>query len=213
MAGLFISFEGAEASGKSTQIRKLADRLLAHGHQVQCLREPGGTDIGEEIRHTLQHSSKNHGMMPETELLLMTASRSQLVRQIIRPTLRAGHIVLCDRYYDSTLAYQGYGRGIDLDFIRQLMDFAIEQTRPNLTLLLTLPHEISEARRRLRNHQRPQGRDRMEELDREFFRRVEEGFAALARAEPNRIKTIDASPAADIVESAIWDQVQPLVGH
>src|SRR5580658_6969302 len=108
--GLFITFEGTEGCGKSTQIKLLADRLLSLGHRVRTLREPGGTPIGEEIRHTLKHSQANVAMTAEAELLLMNASRAQLVREVIRPALAAGDIVLCDRFYDSSVAYQGYGR-------------------------------------------------------------------------------------------------------
>ena len=113
MKGPFISFEGTEGSGKSTQIALLAGRLRKMGRSVRILREPGGTPIGEEIRHTLKHSTVNAAMTAETELLLMNASRAQLVREIIRPALSAGEVVLCDRYYDSTIAYQGFGRGLD----------------------------------------------------------------------------------------------------
>ena len=110
MKGLFITFEGTEGSGKTTQISLLAERLRSMGYGVRTLREPGGTPIGEEIRHTLKHSPANHAMTAEAELLLMNASRAQLVREVIRPALAAGEMVLCDRFYDSTTAYQGYGR-------------------------------------------------------------------------------------------------------
>src|SRR5258705_11158467 len=136
MAARFITFEGTEGGGKSTQINLLADRLREHGLTVRTLREPGGTPVGEEIRHTLQHSLQNQAMTPEAELLLMNASRAQLVREVIRPALEAGQVVLCDRFYDSTIAYQGYGRQIDLKIIRAIVDFAVGPTRPNLTLLL-----------------------------------------------------------------------------
>src|SRR6476661_1506609 len=115
MKRLFITFEGTEGSGKSTQIALLEQRLLGTGRDVVKLREPGGTPIGEEIRHTLKHSEINTGMKPETELLLMNAARAQLVREIIRPALNAGKVVLCDRFYDSTIAYQGHGRGLDIN--------------------------------------------------------------------------------------------------
>ena len=117
MKGLFITFEGTEGSGKSTQIPLLAERLKSLGHHVRTLREPGGTAIGEEIRHTLKHSQNNDAMTPEAELLLMNASRAQLVREVIRPALDGGDIVLCDRFYDSTTAYQGYGRQLDLAMV------------------------------------------------------------------------------------------------
>src|SRR5271156_407258 len=119
MEGLFITFEGTEGCGKSTQVAVLAERLRALGHRVRTLREPGGTPIGEEIRHTLKHSKNNAAMTSEAELLLMNASRAQLVREVIRPALNNGDIVVCDRFYDSTTAYQGYGRGLNLEMVRQ----------------------------------------------------------------------------------------------
>src|SRR5690349_3297441 len=147
MKGLFITFEGTEGSGKSTHIRLLADRLRAAGRNVRLLREPGGTPIGEEVRHTLKHSEQNRAMTAEAELLLMNASRAQLVREVIRPALAAGELVLCDRFYDSTIAYQGYGRRLDLGIVRAVVEFAVDDTRPDVTLLLTVPVAISEARR------------------------------------------------------------------
>src|SRR5208282_807897 len=146
MKGLFITFEGTEGCGKSTQVELLARRLGALGHRVRTLREPGGTPIGEEIRHTLKHSKNNAAMTAQTELLLMNASRAQLVREVIRPALAAGEIVVCDRFYDSTTAYQGYGRQLDMKMVQAMIDIAVGETRPNLTLLLTVPHEISELR-------------------------------------------------------------------
>ena len=122
MNGWFITFEGTEGSGKSTQIQILAERFRAAGRSVRQLREPGGTGIGEEIRHTLKHSQQNHSMTAETELLLINASRAQLVREVIRPAIAAGEIVICDRFYDSTIAYQGYGRQLGLDTVRQIRD-------------------------------------------------------------------------------------------
>src|SRR6516165_4765911 len=122
LMGLFITFEGNEGSGKSSQIALLAKRLQTMGHRVNKLREPGGTPIGEEIRHTLKHSLNNQAMTPETELLLMNASRAQLVREVIRPALEAGEIVLSDRFYDSTTAYQGYGRQLDLTMVQAIID-------------------------------------------------------------------------------------------
>src|SRR5437870_11973912 len=155
MPGLFISFEGTEGSGKSTQVSLLAERLRRLGRVVRTLREPGGTPIGEEIRHTLKHSSHNEAMQPETELLLMNASRAQLVREVIRPALAAGEIVISDRFYDSTIAYQGYGRQLDLAKVNLITDFAVEETRPHLTLLLDVPLTTSEARRKHRSNAHP----------------------------------------------------------
>jgi dTMP kinase len=134
--GLFITFEGTEGCGKSTQVKLLTERLRALGHPVRTLREPGGTPIGEEIRHTLKHSKNNEAMTAEAELLLMNASRAQLVREIIQPALAAGEMVLCDRFYDSTTAYQGFGRGLDLEKVRAIIGFAVGKTKPDLTLLL-----------------------------------------------------------------------------
>src|ERR1700688_4051181 len=136
MSGVLISFEGTEGCGKSTQIALLAERLHSMGRTVKLVREPGGTPIGEEIRHTLKHSMANHAMTAETELLLMNASRAQLVREVLRPALARGEVVLCDRFYDSTTAYQGYGRQLDLQLVKAIIDVAVGPTRPDLTLLL-----------------------------------------------------------------------------
>src|SRR3954462_6724478 len=143
MSGVFITFEGTEGSGKSTQISLLAEHLRNLGHTVRTIREPGGTPIGEEIRHTLKHSAQNQAMTWEAELLLMNASRAQLVREVIRPALASGHVVLCDRFYDSTTAYQGHGRELDLQKVADVIDFAVGETKPHLTLMLHVPIEVS----------------------------------------------------------------------
>jgi dTMP kinase len=213
MNGLFITFEGTEGSGKSTQITLLEARLRAEGQVVRLLREPGGTPIGEEIRHTLKHSAANHAMTAEAELLLMNASRAQLVREVIRPALAAGAIVLCDRFYDSTTAYQGYGRGLDLKMVQAVIDFAVGETRPTLTFLLHVPIKVSESRRQIRQTDRPVQRDRMEEADRAFFERVEQGYKAIAAAEPKRVRRIDATQNIDSVSETIWKQVKPLLAR
>lgn len=209
MNGLFITFEGTEGSGKSTQITILAERLRALGHTVRTLREPGGTPIGEEIRHTLKHSNVNHAMTSEAELFLMNASRAQLVREIIQPALKAGEMVLCDRFYDSTLAYQGYGRNLDLQMVRNIIDVAVGPVRPDLTLLLMVPVAVSEARRRSRQLAPASEpvRDRMEEADRSFFERVERGYIEIAAAEPKRICTINATLSVEQVSQTIWAAV------
>src|SRR5579859_5128395 len=165
--GLFITFEGAEGCGKSTHVELLGKQLRALGHRVRILREPGGTPVGEEIRYTLKHSKNNAAMTSKAELLLMNASRAQLVRELIRPALAAGETVLCDRFYDSTTAYQGYGRQMDLGFIRGLIDFAVGDTRPELTLLLLVPQTVSEQRRLSRQSSLPFMRDRLEEAGRD----------------------------------------------
>jgi len=211
VTGFFITFEGNEGSGKSTQIKRLAERLEREGHNVIALREPGGTPIGEEIRHTLKHSHQNHAMTPEAELLLMNASRAQLVREVIRPALLDGKVVLCDRFYDSTTAYQGYGRQMDLNKVAAVIEFAVGQTRPDLTLLMLVPHELSERRRKGRQTQEPQLRDRFEEADRQFFERVQTGYEEIARQEPNRVKVVPAELSAEQVEQAIWEYVSSLM--
>lgn len=227
MKGLFITFEGTEGSGKSTQIITLFNRLRALGHSVRVLREPGGTPIGEEIRHTLKHSEANYAMTSEAELLLMNASRAQIVREVIRPALQNGEIILCDRFYDSTTAYQGYGRQLDLQKVSEIINFAVGETRPDLTLFLHVPIEVSEARRKSRQAtlievpQKKTGpaplpfdeklRDRMEEADRSFFERVEKGYEAVLAAEPQRVKKIDATQTKEIVAEAVWKHIEPLL--
>lgn len=211
MSGVFITLEGTEGSGKSTHATLLADRLRARGQRVRLLREPGGTPIGEEIRHTLKHSPHNQNMTPEAELLLMNASRAQLVREVIRPALAAGEVVLCDRFYDSTTAYQGYGRQLDLNLVQAMIQFAVGDTRPHLTLLLMVPLAESEARRRSRQAGTAPQRDRLEEGDRAFFARVEKGYQAIAAAEPRRVRVIDSTRPVEAVQAAIWECVQRLI--
>ena len=214
MRGLFITFEGTEGSGKSTQISLLAQALRANGRRVRILREPGGTPIGEEIRHTLKHSAVNHAMTPEAELLLMNASRAQLVREVIRPALAAGEVVLCDRFYDSTTAYQGYGRMLDLKMVEGIIAVAVGKTQPDLTLLLLVPQALSEARRLARQPSLPMSikRDRFEEADQSFFERVAKGYQAIAASEPQRVKSIPATGTVAAVAADIWHAVEPLLG-
>ncbi|MCC6821398.1 MAG: dTMP kinase [Verrucomicrobia subdivision 3 bacterium] len=211
MKGLFITFEGTEGSGKSTQVPLLVERLREWGHAVCIFREPGGTPIGEEIRHTLKHSHANAAMTAEAELLLMNASRAQLVREIIRPALARGEIIICDRFFDSTTAYQGYGRQLNLATVRHVIDLAVGDTRPDLTLLLRLPLTVSEERLRSRQATMPFIRDRIEEADRAFFERVAKGYDEAAAAEPKRIQVINATGTIEEIQSAIWRIVAPLV--
>ena len=215
MKGLFITFEGTEGSGKTTQISLLAERLRSMGCRVRTLREPGGTPIGEEIRHTLKHSPANHAMTPEAELLLMNASRAQLVREVIRPALASGEMVLCDRFYDSTTAYQGYGRQLDLQMVKNMIDVAVGDTRPDLTLLFLIPQEVSEARRLARQPTLPLEikRDRMEEADQSFFARVARGYQAIAAAEPQRVRQLDATGGVAETQAALWKLVRPLLSE
>jgi dTMP kinase len=210
-AGLFITFEGTEGCGKTTQVSLLASELQVMGYHVRLLREPGGTPIGEEIRHTLKHSDNNLAMTPEAELLLMNASRAQLVREVIRPALAAGDIVLCDRFFDSTTAYQGYGRQLDLQMVKAIIDTAVGKTRPHLTLLLTVPYSLSQERLLHRQATLPFMRDRMEEADRGFFERVAQGYQAIAAAEPERVRPIDATGTIPNIEAAIWREVSPML--
>lgn len=214
MAGLFVTFEGTEGSGKSTQIQLLAKRLESVRRQVLCLREPGGTPIGEEIRHTLKHSAANAAMFAETELLLINASRAQLVREVIKPALGEGKIVLCDRFFDSTFAYQVHGRGLDAQQVQRIVDVAIAGTVPHLTLLLRVPIEVSERRRLARGAgdlQNAAPRDRFEEQDREFFRRVEQGYDAIAAGTDTRVRAIDATGGINEVHEEIWRWVEALI--
>ena len=211
MRGLLITFEGNEGSGKSTQISLLAERLRSLDYTVRTLREPGGTPIGEEIRHTLKHSKDNFAMTAEAELLLMNASRAQLVREVIRPALESGEIVLSDRFFDSTVAYQGYGRQLDLNLVRSIIDVAVGQIRPDLTLLLLVPQEVSEQRRMARQSAMPFLRDRMEESDRDFFMRVNQGYQAIANLEPKRVRPVDATWTVEKVKAEIWNLVEPLL--
>ena len=200
MTGCFITFEGTEGCGKSTHIKKLARRLEAEGHTVRTLREPGGTESGESIRHLLKHGPEE--LTAEAELMLMNASRAQLVREVIRPALTAGEIVLCDRFYDSTTVYQGTGRGLDAAQVQNVIEFAAGETRPDLTLLLQIPLKISEERRARRAET-----DRFEQADRAFFERIEAGYTALAAAEPDRIRVIQADQPLDSVAATIWQVV------
>lgn len=218
MKGLFITFEGTEGCGKTTQIQLLARQIEAEfGLTVLVLREPGGTPIGEEIRYILKHSPNNTAMTAEAELLLMNASRAQLVREVIRPSLDEGKIVLCDRFYDSTVAYQGFGRGLNLDDVHRIINFAIGDTRPDITILLTIPVDLSLKRRSLRNNtaenlnQTSNHRDRFEEADIAFFERVHKGFIKIAQDEPQRVKLIDATKPIDEVFKEIWSIVKPVI--
>lgn len=209
MKGLFITFEGTEGSGKSTQVSLLAERFRTLGRMAWRLREPGGTLIGEEIRHTLKHSKDNHAMTWEAELLLMNASRAQLVREFIRPALARGEIIVCDRFYDSTTAYQGHGRQLNLAAVQRIIDLAVGDTRPDLTLLISVSPEVSAMRLRSRQATLPFVRDRIEEGDRAFFDRVAHGYELIALAEPQRVKKIEGAGTPESVHDAIWRQVEP----
>lgn len=206
MSGLFVTFEGGEACGKSTQVRRLALRLGKLGRQVLAVHEPGFTEIGLAIRDLLLNVAAGKTMCRETELLLFAASRAQLVREKIRPALDKGLIVLSDRFYDSTVVYQGIGRGLDLKFIDALNEFVAEGCRPDRTILLDLDVRVS--RERQLRRVRPVGQpDRIELLSDAFFEKVRRGYLELARAEPDRVKLVDASGSEDQVAESIWSEI------
>jgi dTMP kinase len=207
VTGIFVTFEGIEACGKSTQSNLLAERLKTAGYSVRLLREPGGTAIGEEVRHTLIHSAVNVSMTAETELFLMNASRAQLVREVIRPSLATGEIVVCDRFYDSTTAYQGYGRGLDLDVVKAITEFAVAGTRPNMTIVLDVSLAVSELRRARRDKNTERRPDRLEASSRSFFERVSAGFKAIADGGEARFRVINGEESIDIVSSRVWQAV------
>ncbi len=196
--GLFVTFEGPDGCGKTTQVARLAEFLRAQGCDVITTREPGGTRIGDQVRDIL-HSLDNRSMRPAAELLLYCASRAQLVGDVIRPHLARGGVVLSDRYADSSLAYQGYARGIDLNTLRAILDFATGGLRPGLTLLLDV--DAAEGLRRRRGSGGEWNRLDQETLD--FHRRAREGYLALARAEPDRWVVIDAARRVEDVQADI----------
>ncbi|HEU4340728.1 MAG TPA: dTMP kinase [Candidatus Binatia bacterium] len=197
----FISFEGGDGSGKTTQVKALEQHLKDRGWPCLITREPGGTPLGQLIRRVLLEAGKQPVARP-TELFLYLADRAQHVQEVILPSLTAGQIVLCDRYTDSTLAYQGYGRGIDLELLRRLNELANRGVQPDLTFLLDCPVELGLARTAQRQLNAPAGGNREDRFEREaleFHERVRAGFLQLARAEPNRFRVIDAvRPAGDI---------------
>jgi dTMP kinase len=202
-AGFLLSFEGSEGCGKSTQIALLCARLEATGRSVVVLREPGGTELGESIRHLLQHSKAGAAMTPETELLLFAASRAQLVREKIRPLLESGTFVILDRFLDSTTVYQGIARGLTLESVRAINHFAIGGTLPQLTLVL----DMDSATAWQRIHQSGRELDRMESQPQSFFEKVRQGYLDVAQAEPARVKIIDASATPEAVQENIWQVI------
>ena len=204
MTGLFITFEGGEGCGKSTQIAALKARLEAMGKTVVQTREPGGTALGEYVRSLLQHDDAGQGMTPEAELLLFAASRAQHVRELIAPAIAQGKIVLCDRFLDSTTVYQGVARAIDTKKVDTINQFAIGDTKPDLTILIDLPPEIGLAR----VHARSDGQlDRMENEAIEFFQAVRQGYLDLAKSEPKRFLVLDGSQSVEELETQIWQRV------
>ncbi|PTL36358.1 dTMP kinase [Candidatus Methylomirabilis limnetica] len=232
MSGLFVTFEGGEGSGKTTQLKLLANRIRASGKEVNETRDPGGTGIGEGIRTLLLYSPLDAcvdrpGSAPiaaATELLLYEASRAQLVREVIAPALARGTVVLCDRFTDSTLAYQGVGRGIDCNLIQRLSRFSTDGLIPDLTILLDLDPRIGLARCRggvdgdastgLSTGLSAWDRIEAEPLD--FHQRIRGGYLAMAREEPDRITVIDAGLSVTEIETIAWNQflhLQDRCGH
>ena len=210
MPGLFVTFEGGEGSGKTTQLKTLLAHLRATGRDTVETRDPGGTPIGKQIRELLL-DRENTRMAAIAELLLYEASRAQLVDEVIRPVLREGRIVLCDRFTDSTLAYQGHGRRLDRDLILRLNDLATGGMRPNLTLLLDLPPEVGLTRAQERLAHPRTRRDRIEEEVLSFHQRVREGYLAIAAAEPGRVVVLDASHGILAIEAQIRQRVEALL--
>ena len=208
--GRFITFEGGEGCGKSTQAGRLAVALEARGVDVVLTREPGGTVLAEEIRRLIKDQADDPPC-DRSELLLFLAARAQLVRNVIRPALDAGRWVVSDRFSDSTMAYQGYGRGLPLDVLRAANDFACEGLKPDLTLLLAVDPEVARARLRARETATQAAADRIERAGDAFHARLARGFAELARAEPERIVVLDANGAPDEVWEGVWTSLKPLL--
>jgi len=201
MAGMpFITFEGSEGCGKSTQVQLLATHLEILGVPFLVTREPGGTAIGESIRELLQFAPQSVGMTPETELLLFEASRSQLVREVIKPALERGECVIADRFFDSTTVYQGAARKLDRKVVRQLNAFAVDDCVPDITFLLDV--DLETARSRMQQPRRP---DRMEQQTVEFYEQVRDGYQELAKWQRDRIVVIKGWQAPHDIEKEIWE--------
>lgn len=202
--GVLITFEGGEGSGKSTQIRLLASRLEGAGLTVRILREPGGTVVGEAVRGILLDPD-HAGLDARAELLLYEASRAQLVAEVIEPALVAGEIILCDRFYDSSVAYQGYGRGLVVEEVEALNRIATGGLAPDRTLVLDIDPVLG-----LERATATAGADRLEAEDIGFHRRVREGFLALAAAEPARFRVIDAAGTVDELAALVFSAIEDL---
>ena len=201
--GYLITFEGIEGSGKSTQVQRLASRLRQERHEVMDTREPGGTPAAERIRQLFLPTEQSEPLDRFSELFLILAARQQHVRHVLQPAVDAGAIVLCDRFSDSTLAYQGYGRGLDLSLLRRLNGLVTPHLTPDLTLWLDLPVAVGLARR-----YNTRERNRLDAEDTSFHDRVRQGFLALHEREPRRIRRIDAQRDADAIAEEIWQVVR-----
>jgi dTMP kinase len=207
MPGLFVTFEGGEGSGKTTQLERLAARLRREGHHPLVTREPGGTPLGESIRSLLLDPERRP--LPLTEAFLMEAARAELVANVLRPELARGRIVLCDRYADSTLAYQGGGRGIDSALLDAMNRAATGGLAPDLTLLHDLPAEVGTRRRA----GAPGDTNRLDREPLDFHGRVRERYHTLAAREPDRFRVLDASLPADELERQVWGLVRERLGR
>jgi dTMP kinase len=201
--GLFITFEGGEGCGKSTQSRLLLKRLERRNVPAILTHEPGGTALGNELRKTLKRK-RDSAISPQSELFLFAASRAQLVAEIIRPALEKGEVVICDRFSHSTLVYQGYGRGLDFTAINMVNNMATRYLNPDLIILMDISPEQGLARKR-------SVKDRFESEDLAFHRRVREGYVKMAAAEPDRWLVIDACLPKGRITEIIWDRVSPLL--
>jgi dTMP kinase len=207
MQGRLITFEGIDGSGKSTQIKRLSAKLADGGKEVRVLREPGGTPIGEAIRKILL--DKEHtGMCMETELLLFAAARAQLVREVILPDLETGKWVICDRFFDATAAYQGFGRSLDLAVVRSLNQLAIGVCRPDITILLDLPVALAQDRLSGRRHKQ----DRFDHESVSFMQRTRDGYRQLAALEPERITVVDAAQPEEELAEQIYHKIREGLG-
>ena len=209
MSGLFLSFEGGEAAGKSVQAGRLAESLGAGGRDVLLTREPGGTPFAERIRDVLLHA-REVDLTPEAQALLFSAARAQHTRDVIRPALAAGKVVVADRYFDSTLAYQGYGLGADLDGLRAMTRFAVGSLVPQRTFLIDVPVAVTLSR--LATRSGTARWDRFHGDDRAFYERVREGYLRLAAAEPGRFVVVDGDRPEETVAADIRRQVDQLLG-
>jgi len=198
----FITFEGSEGCGKTTQVQRLAARLERSGIPHLLTREPGGTSIGETIRELLQFAPHNSAMTAETELLLFEASRSQLVRETIKPALERGLYVIADRFFDSTTVYQGAARKLDHEMVERLNAFVVGDCVPDITFLLDVDAATAASRM-----QKPRKADRMEQQPADFYERVREAYRELAKRDPNRVVLIDGSRTADQIENEIWEML------
>jgi dTMP kinase len=208
----FITFEGSEGCGKSTQVSRLAARLTKAGVPLLVTREPGGTPIGERIRHLLKFAPESVAMTPETELLLFEASRSQLVREVIQPALDRGTVVISDRFADSTTVYQGVARRLNQEMVGHLNSFAVGNCWPDLTFLLDI--DVQTARERMLRRVRPAtGIDRMEQEPLKFYEAVCLAYRQLAADEPYRIRSIDATRSPEEIEEEIWNVITMRFGN